>query len=165
MFCSSAWSHGVLYMHRGSHFSIWKWIRANTWSTAALSDTLVGPLNAQSMPFCFCPKNANIQSSHTQTLGHSILKCRFSIHFHSFPLELQIIHEGSQHPQKVKFPLLQLYTSKLIHHPQYSESPNNKGVTLQLKHSITHKHMHTHAQNVMERLISFDNVYDDTKQK
>lgn len=58
----------------------------------------------------------------------------------TFHQEAPIIHEGSQHPRRVMFPLLQPYTSKLIHRPQYSESQSNKGVALRLTHSSTHSH-------------------------
>lgn len=77
--------------------------------------------------------------THTYSV-HSLLHPQSSsLLFHQ---ETSIIHEGSEHPQRVVFPLLQPYTSKLIHCSQYFKSQKNKGVTLRLMHSFTRTHAH-----------------------
>ena len=60
-----------------------------------------------------------------------------------FHQETSIIHEGSQHPQRVMFPTLTTLHQQVIHGSQYFKSHNNKGVTLRLMHSSTHTHTHS----------------------
>lgn len=54
------------------------------------------------------------------------------------PTEILQLFTRDHSTHRVKFPLLQPHTSKLIHCSQYSDSHNNKGVTLRQMHSSTH---------------------------
>ena len=99
--------------------------------------------------------------THTQLGSFNPPKFSPSVLFHQVT---SIIHEVSQHPQRVAFPLLQPNTSKLIHCSQYCKSQNNKGVTLQLMHSCTHTHPHTHTASTvhaMEELTSVATAYQE----
>lgn len=97
------------------------------------------------------------------SLVHSIQNWSSSVSCLSFQQETSIIHDGSQLPQRVMFPLRQTYTSKLIHCSQYFKSHNNKGVTLRLMHSFAHTQ--TRTVHVGVWLSSYCLLWQRMKQK